>query len=192
VTSQHQRASRATEIGVEPARYEADRAERAFTQVEPQHRLAARTPQARWEKLAAPADAEHALQAAQAALPPLPGRASLATLAADLPALWHAPTTTARDRKRLLRTLIADIRLRHGFGGRRGITSWLARRPVPSVIPRVITSPEAGIWVPMPAGQAGQGGLASPQKPRNSATRQPVPTGTPQTKRHTRYTCDAR
>jgi hypothetical protein len=51
------------------------------------------------------------LQAAQAALPPLPDRASLEKLAAGLPALWHAPTTTARDRKRLLRTLIADVTL---------------------------------------------------------------------------------
>ena len=91
---------------------EADRAERAFGQVEPENRLVARTLEARWEaKLAALADADQALHAAQNALPPLPDRASLAKLAADLPALWHAPTTTARDRKRLLRTLIADVTL---------------------------------------------------------------------------------
>jgi len=52
-----------------------------------------------------------ALAAAQDALPPLPDRASLEKLAAGLPALWHAPTTTPRDRKRLLRTLIADVTL---------------------------------------------------------------------------------
>ena len=110
VTSAHQRTGRAAELAAERARYEADRAERAFTQVEPENRLVARTLEARWEaKLAALADAEQALAAAQAALPPLPDRASLEKLAADLPALWHAPTTTARDRKRLLRTLIADI-----------------------------------------------------------------------------------
>ena len=74
VTSQHQRASRAAELAVERARYEADRAERAFSQVEPENRLVARTLEARWEaKLAALADAEQALAAAQAALPPLPG-----------------------------------------------------------------------------------------------------------------------
>ena len=112
VTSQHQRAGRAAELAVERARYEADRAERAFSQVEPENRLVARTLEARWEaKLATLADAEQALQAAQAALPPLPDRASLEKLAADLPTLWHAPTTTARDRKRLLRTLIADVTL---------------------------------------------------------------------------------
>ena len=112
VTSQHQRAGRAAELAAERARYEADRAERAFSQVEPENRLVARTLEARWEaKLAALADAEQALAAAQATLPPQPDRASLEKLAAGLPALWHAPTTTARDRKRLLHTLIAHVTL---------------------------------------------------------------------------------
>ena len=110
VTGQHQRVSRAAELAVERARYEADRAERAFCQVEPENRLVARSLEARWEaRLAALAEAEQALEAAQDTLPPLPSRADLEKLAADLPALWNAPTTSARDRKRLLRTLIADV-----------------------------------------------------------------------------------
>jgi len=36
---------------------------------------------------------------------------ALRALAADLPRLWDAPTTSPRDRKRLLRTLIADVTL---------------------------------------------------------------------------------
>ena len=65
----------------------------------------------RWEsKLAALAEAEQAL-AATRALPPLPDRAELERLAADLPRLWSEPTTSNKDRKRLLRTLIADITL---------------------------------------------------------------------------------
>ena len=48
-------------------------------------------------------------QATRNAAPPLPARADLQALIGDLPRLWHADTTTARDRKRLLRTLIADI-----------------------------------------------------------------------------------
>jgi excisionase family DNA binding protein len=112
VTGRHQRLSRAAELAAERARYEADRAERAFHQVEPENRLVARSLEARWEvKLAALAEAEQALAAAQDALPPLPGRAELEKLAADLPALWHADTTSAKDRKRLLRTLIADVTL---------------------------------------------------------------------------------
>ena len=49
VTGQHQRASRAAELAVERARYDADRAERAFSQVEPENRLVARTLEAHWE-----------------------------------------------------------------------------------------------------------------------------------------------
>jgi excisionase family DNA binding protein len=112
VTDRHQRISRAAELAVERARYDADRAERAFCQVEPENRLVARTLESRWEtKLAALTEAEQALQAAQATLPPLPSRAELETLAADLPRLWRAATTSHKDRKRLLRTLIADITL---------------------------------------------------------------------------------
>ncbi len=90
----------------------ADRAERAFHACEPENRLVARTLEARWEaKLAAAAEAHAALAAAQDTLPPLPSRADLERLAADLPELWHAPTTSNKDRKRLLRTVIADITL---------------------------------------------------------------------------------
>jgi excisionase family DNA binding protein len=112
VTGRHQRTGRAAELAAERARYDADRAERAFHQVEPENRLVARSLEARWEaKLAVLAEAEQALAAAQDTLLPLPSRADLEKLAADLPALWHAPTTTAKDRKRLLRTLIADVTL---------------------------------------------------------------------------------
>jgi DNA invertase Pin-like site-specific DNA recombinase len=112
VAGRHQRASRAAELAVERARYEADRAERALSQVEPENRLVARSLEARWEaRLTALAEAEQALQAAAESLPPLPGRAELEKLAADLPGLWHAPATSNKDRKRLLRTLIADVTL---------------------------------------------------------------------------------
>ena len=110
VTGRHQRISRAAELAVERARYDADRAERAFCACEPENRLVARSLEARWEaRLAALAEAEQALEAASESLPPLPGRADLEKLAADLPALWHAPATSSKDRKRLLRTLIADV-----------------------------------------------------------------------------------
>jgi DNA invertase Pin-like site-specific DNA recombinase len=110
VAGRRHRASRAAELAVERARYEADRAERAFGQVEPENRLVARSLEARWEaRLTALAEAEQALQDARDALPPLPGRAELEKLAADLPGLWHAPETSSKDRKRLLRTLIADV-----------------------------------------------------------------------------------
>ena len=112
VADRHRRIGRAAELAVERARYEADRAERAFHAVEPDNRLVARSLETRWEaKLAALAQAEQALAAARDTLPPLPERAELEKLAADLPGLWQAPTTSNKDRKRLLRTVIADITL---------------------------------------------------------------------------------
>src|SRR6266516_1902402 len=110
IAGRHQRVSRAAELAVERARYDAGRAERAFHNVEPENRLVARSLEARWEaRLAALAEAEQALDVARESLPPLPSRADLEKLAADLPALWNAPTTSAKDRKRLLRTLIAVV-----------------------------------------------------------------------------------
>jgi hypothetical protein len=112
VSDRHRRVSRAAELALERARYEADRAERAFCQVEPENRLVARTLETRWEtKLIALAEAEQALATSQDSLPSLPTRCELENLAVDLPALWQAPTTGHKDRKRLLRTLIADITL---------------------------------------------------------------------------------
>src|SRR5438034_3573620 len=49
VAGRHQRVSRAAELAVERARYDADRAERAFHAVEPENRLVARSLEARWE-----------------------------------------------------------------------------------------------------------------------------------------------
>ncbi len=95
VADRHHRLSRAAELAVERAGYEADRAERAFHACEPENRLVARTLEARWEtKLAALAQAQAALAATDEALPPLPSRADLERLAANLPELWHAPTTS--------------------------------------------------------------------------------------------------
>ena len=48
VAGRHQRVSRAAELAVERARYDADRAERAFCACEPENRLVARSLEARW------------------------------------------------------------------------------------------------------------------------------------------------
>jgi DNA invertase Pin-like site-specific DNA recombinase len=143
VADRHHRVSRAAELAAERARYEAERAERAFSACEPENRLVARSLEGRWEtKLAASAEAQEALEAAREALPPLPSRAELEQLAADLPGLWHAPTTKNKDRKRLLRTLVADVTLlpeidrstvRIGIRWHTGVTDELAvARPVHS------------------------------------------------------------
>jgi excisionase family DNA binding protein len=111
VADRRGRATRAVELRVERTRYDAARAERAFHQCDPDNRLVARTLEARWEaRLRELADAEAEL-ARQAAEPAPPARADIEALARDLPRLWAAPSTTHRDRKRLLRALINDITL---------------------------------------------------------------------------------
>ena len=98
-------------LRVERARYEAVRAERAFHACEPDNRLVARSLENRWEeKLRDLKDAEAEL--AEHVVPSSePSREQLEALARDLPALWAARSTAHRDRKRLLRALIADVTL---------------------------------------------------------------------------------
>jgi hypothetical protein len=106
------RSNRAVELRVERARYEAVRAERAFHACEPDNRLVARSLEDRWEqKLRELKDAEAEL-AEQTIQAPEPSREQLEALARDLPALWAAKTTADRDRKRLLRALIADVTIK--------------------------------------------------------------------------------
>ena len=106
------RVLRAFQLRVERARYEASRAERAFHLCEPENRLVARSLEQRWEaKLAVVADAEAELRAQTAQHPPLPNTADLQALAANLQRLWNEPSTSPRDRKRILRTVINDVTL---------------------------------------------------------------------------------
>jgi len=109
VSDRRARASRAVELRVERARYDAARAERAFHVCEPENRLVARSLETRWEhKLHELAQAEAEL-AEQTAPAPEPSRAQIEALARDVPALWAAKSTSEKDRKRLLRALIADV-----------------------------------------------------------------------------------
>ena len=109
VADRRARASRAVELRVERAAYEAARAERAFHACEPENRLVARSLEHRWEqKLKELADAEAEL-AEQTKPAPDPSREQIEALARDIPKLWAAESTSAKDRKRLLRALIADI-----------------------------------------------------------------------------------
>jgi excisionase family DNA binding protein len=103
------RSSRALELRVERARYDAARAERAFHQCDPDNRLVARSLETRWEHaLRELKDAEAEL-AEHATPKPEPAREQIEALARDLPALWDSNSTTPKDRKRLLRALIADV-----------------------------------------------------------------------------------
>jgi hypothetical protein len=110
VTARRARATRAADLAVQRAQYHADRAERAFHACEPENRLVARSLETRWEtRLADLATAQAALATQTSTQPPLPDPEQLAATIADLPTLWAAPSTSDKDRKRLLRTLLGDV-----------------------------------------------------------------------------------
>jgi DNA invertase Pin-like site-specific DNA recombinase len=103
------------QLRLERARYEADLARRHFLAVEPENRLVARNLEKDWnDKLAAVEQLERERAATPAGtatrLSPQE-RQRILDLAEDLPALWHAPTTTPTERKQLLRLLIKDVTL---------------------------------------------------------------------------------
>ncbi len=100
---------------VERARFEAERARRQFDAIEPENRLVARSLEAAWEKrLVALHHAEAALEAQRERRPPKLLTEELDWLknaGADLEAVLAAPTTTNRDRKALIRTLVTEVGL---------------------------------------------------------------------------------
>ena len=100
-------------LQLEQAKYRAERAERRYRQVEPEHRLVARGLERDWEKaLGALAEAEAELTLREQQRPRTltnAEREQLLALGADLGRVWAAATTTDRDRKQLLRTLIEDV-----------------------------------------------------------------------------------
>jgi len=100
-------------LQVEQARYRADRAERRYRQVEPEHRLVARGLERDWEKaLGALAETEAELLLREQQRPKTlteQEREQLLALGADLGRVWAAASTTDRDRKQLLRCLIEEV-----------------------------------------------------------------------------------
>jgi DNA invertase Pin-like site-specific DNA recombinase len=98
---------------LEGVRYEVERAFRQYNAVEPENRFVARTLERQWEAaLAAEAtvQAEYARFLAQQPVP-LSGqeREAIRRLAADIPALWQAPTTTAADHQAIIRQLVERV-----------------------------------------------------------------------------------
>jgi DNA invertase Pin-like site-specific DNA recombinase len=102
-------------LQVEKARYEAERAKRRYMSVEPENRVVARTLECQWEeKLRELATAEAELERRLSAHPTTltdEERARIRALGDDLRTVWHAPTTTDRDRKELLRALLDEVRI---------------------------------------------------------------------------------
>lgn len=97
----------------ERARYEAERARRQYDAVEPENRLVARSLERAWEEKLRAADAieqEHARWRLQEPLGiGAADRAQIQALGKNLPRIWHAVTTTAADRKRILRLIVREV-----------------------------------------------------------------------------------
>jgi len=111
--SRDQTILRQWQMRLERAEYEAALAERRYQEVDPSQRLVAGTLERRWNDALLQLDdlkkqaAEFLRQEARIATPEQ--KAKVLALARDLPRVWHAPTTQAKDRKRMLRLLIKDI-----------------------------------------------------------------------------------
>jgi DNA invertase Pin-like site-specific DNA recombinase len=101
----------ALERDLEAARFAADRAFRQYDAADPANRLVAGELEARWNRaLARVAEVEGKIAAHDAAKStPIIDSGSLATLAVDLKSVWTAPTTDARLKKRIVRTVIHEV-----------------------------------------------------------------------------------
>jgi DNA invertase Pin-like site-specific DNA recombinase/predicted DNA-binding transcriptional regulator AlpA len=101
------------ELAVERARFEADRARRQFDAVEPENRLVARTLEGALEQALGLVRKTEADLVAQRARRPVKLNADelawIARAGADLRAIFDAPSTTHRERKQLLRAIIAEV-----------------------------------------------------------------------------------
>jgi DNA invertase Pin-like site-specific DNA recombinase len=98
---------------VERARYGAQRAERRYRAVDPDNRLVARGLEAEWEKaLRELKVAEDELSGREHARPRALSpeqRQAISALGQDLDIVWTLPSTTDRDRKELLHTLLEEV-----------------------------------------------------------------------------------
>ncbi|MER9076670.1 zinc ribbon domain-containing protein [Mesorhizobium sp. M0904] len=97
----------------ERARYEAERARRQYDAVEPENRLAARSLERVWEEKLRAAEAIEQDYERWRHDEPLvlnePDREALQKLGEDLPGIWHSPSTTAAERKGILRLIVCEV-----------------------------------------------------------------------------------
>jgi DNA invertase Pin-like site-specific DNA recombinase len=102
-------------LQIERCRYDAQRAERRYRAVDPDNRLVARGLEAEWEKClrelhAAEADLARR-QAEKERVITSAEQAAILALGTDVKRVWSAASTTDRDRKELLRSLVEEVLL---------------------------------------------------------------------------------
>jgi hypothetical protein len=100
---------------LERAEYQAERARRQYQLAEPENRLVARQLEKDWEAALAErqrlGEEYDRFAAARPRTLTAAEREQIRVLAASLPAVWDAPTTTDADRKQLIRHLIERVRI---------------------------------------------------------------------------------
>ncbi|CCD29372.1 Resolvase domain protein [Candidatus Glomeribacter gigasporarum BEG34] len=110
------------QMRIERAQYEAALAEQRYQECDPANRLVAGTLERRWNdallRLESSKTEAAQFQSQKARIVTPEQEAQILALARDLPRLWHAPTTQAKDRKRMLRLLIRGITVKKLSGQR--------------------------------------------------------------------------
>ena len=113
VEAEARRLERQWALRLERARFEAERARRQYDAVEPENRLVARSLERAWEDRLRAAEAIEQDHARWRREEPIilgdADRSALQTLGEDLPAVWRAGTTTAVERKRILRFVVREV-----------------------------------------------------------------------------------
>ena len=111
--SDHDGALAQWRLAAERANYEAQRAERRYRAVDPDNRLVARGIEAEWEHRLRELEKAKAELARREQQRPrtlsADERGRLLALGADLSKVWQAPTTSPRDKKELLRTVLEEV-----------------------------------------------------------------------------------
>lgn len=113
IEADHDGALAQWRLAVERASYEAQRAERRYRAIDPDNRLVARGIEAEWEHCLrelekARAELERREQQRPKTLS-ADERSRLLALGVDLLKAWQVPTTSPRDKKELLRTVLEEV-----------------------------------------------------------------------------------
>ena len=112
---------------LERAEYEAQLAQRRYQEVDPANRLVAATLECEWNDALGKLEEEKRRYAefehTQARATTPQQKARVLALAQDFPRLWKAPSTRAKDKKRMLRLLIKDITVQKTAALRQAVLS---------------------------------------------------------------------
>jgi hypothetical protein len=101
------------QLRLERVQYEAERAKRQYSIVEPENRLVARTLERQWEEKLREVERveqEYETWQRQDQMEMTDtDRRDILALGEDLPKVWYAPSTTLTDRKQILRLVIQEV-----------------------------------------------------------------------------------